>query len=402
MFGHPNIKSMRVRSVSSFTLLLIAVVATLASTCPTTAESEAPPELLALERGQEKALKAISDEGDQRCERLKSEYVAALGEVENAMTSKGDLDAVLAVRAERERVRDGRETSDADKKAMPSSLLGYRKRYETNLRRILDEIRQKQTNVQKLYAKDLGPLQISLTQQGKIDAALVVKQERERILADLPSAAGQPSMAKGLVLWFGLNKDEGDAIADRSLSRLKGGIHGAKFYQGPGRPAYEFNGQSDYIAVPFDSSYEFRATGEFTLAAWVKPVLRPGLAQGIIVKAPPGWAFEWGLYVDQQSHFIAGWERNHVVQSKLAADPDQWSHVAATYNNGDWVLYINGAEEARAAHRRIAPTNGGLAIGRKGECATFTDFFQGRISEVRVYNRALPAEEIKALYRSQK
>jgi hypothetical protein len=209
---------------------------------------------------------------------------------------------------------------------------------------------------------------------------------------------GPPLSPEGLVLYYPLDTNEIERIRDQSGNGDDGLVHGAEFRSsGEFGGSYCFNGQGDYIAVPFHPSYGFRATGEFTLAAWVKPVLRHGLAQGIIVKAPPGWAFEWGLYVDQQSHFMSGWERNHVVQSKAPAESDKWSHVAATYNDGNWVLYVNGTEEARATDQRITPTEGGLAIGRKGECTTFTDFFQGQIYDVRIYNRALAAEEISGL-----
>ena len=209
--------------------------------------------------------------------------------------------------------------------------------------------------------------------------------------------SGPPASAAGLVLYYPLDTDETERIRDQSGTGNDGLVHGAKLRSAGELGSYIFNGQGDYIAVPFHPSYGFQATEMFTLAAWVKPVLRPGLAQSIIVKAPPGYAYEWGLIVDQQSHFASGWERNHVVQSKAPVESDKWSHVAVTYDDGNWILYVNGTDEARATDRHITPTAGGLAIGRKGECTTLTDFFQGQISDVRIYKRALAAEEISGL-----
>jgi len=209
--------------------------------------------------------------------------------------------------------------------------------------------------------------------------------------------SGPPASAAGLVLCYPLDTDEPERIRDQSGNGNDGLVSGTKLQSAGEFGSYRFNGQGDYIAVPFHPSYGFRATGEFTLAAWVKPVLRPGLAQSIIVKAPPGYAYEWGLIVDQQGHFASGWERNHVVQSKAPVESDKWSHVAVTYDDGNWILYVNGTDEARATDRHITPTEGGLAIGRKGECTTLTDFFQGQISDVRIYKRALAAEAISGL-----
>jgi len=209
--------------------------------------------------------------------------------------------------------------------------------------------------------------------------------------------SGPPVSAVGLVLYYPLDMDEPERIRDQSGTGNNGLVSGAKLRSVGEFGCYSFNGQGDYIAVPFHPSYGFQATGMFTLAAWVKPALRPGLAQSIIVKAPPGYAYEWGLIVDQQGHFASGWERNHVVQSKAPVESDKWSHVAVTYDDGNWILYVNGTDEARATDRHITPTEGGLAIGRKGECTTLTDFFQGQISDVRIYKRALAAEAISGL-----
>jgi hypothetical protein len=70
-----------------------------------------------------------------------------------------------------------------------------------------------------------------------------------------------------------------------------------------------------------------------------------------------------------------------------------WSHVAVTYDGANQRLYVNGVQVAsRAQTGSMALGNGPLRIGGNGSWAT--EFFQGLIDDVRVYNRALTATEI--------
>src|SRR5439155_1431726 len=64
-----------------------------------------------------------------------------------------------------------------------------------------------------------------------------------------------------------------------------------------------------------------------------------------------------------------------------------WTHLAATYDGATQRLYVNGVEvAARAQTGAIVSTVNPLRIGGN---SIWGEFFQGRIDEVRIYNRAL-------------
>lgn len=70
-----------------------------------------------------------------------------------------------------------------------------------------------------------------------------------------------------------------------------------------------------------------------------------------------------------------------------------WSHLAATYDGTALRLFVNGAQAATTTvSGAIVSSNGVLQIGGNRLLGTF---FQGRIDEVRIYNRALSAAEIQ-------
>jgi hypothetical protein len=79
---------------------------------------------------------------------------------------------------------------------------------------------------------------------------------------------------------------------------------------------------------------------------------------------------------------------------------DQWNHLLATYNGQHAKVYINGEMEVQvAANEKIGVNNNPVTIGATGYDV---DYFKGSIDDVRIYNRALSAEEVKALYDLEK
>jgi hydrogenase maturation factor HypE len=70
-----------------------------------------------------------------------------------------------------------------------------------------------------------------------------------------------------------------------------------------------------------------------------------------------------------------------------------WTHVAATYDGATLRLYVNGTQAAsRSVSGSIATSSGPLRIGGN---SVWGEWFQGRIDEVRVYDRALSGAEIQ-------
>jgi Concanavalin A-like lectin/glucanases superfamily len=71
-----------------------------------------------------------------------------------------------------------------------------------------------------------------------------------------------------------------------------------------------------------------------------------------------------------------------------------WTHLATTYDGSTLRLYVNGAEVGtQATSGAIQVSTGRLRIGGN---AIWSEWFAGRIDEVRIYTRALTAAEIQA------
>ena len=77
-----------------------------------------------------------------------------------------------------------------------------------------------------------------------------------------------------------------------------------------------------------------------------------------------------------------------------------WQQVAITKDGATETLYINGVQQSsRTNGNTNTPTNNNAFIGFWFSSTDADRFFQGRIDDVRVYNRALSAAEVRMLYR---
>jgi len=108
----------------------------------------------------------------------------------------------------------------------------------------------------------------------------------------------------------------------------------------------------------------------------------------------------FNLKLDKQRRLQAVfWQglKAHTVQGKQELSED-WHHVALTSNpadNGKLRLYVDGVPVAQQdAVSWGTPAGEDLFLGGRGRWA-----YRGSIDEVRVYNRALNAEEVKDLSR---
>jgi hypothetical protein len=154
--------------------------------------------------------------------------------------------------------------------------------------------------------------------------------------------------------------------------------------------ALQFDGVSTYAEAPDSSSLD--VTNAVTLEAWVYP------------NSLTGWTNV--IEKDQEGGYKLGFYNNQVVftlyqlldESSTGTVPlNQWSYVAATYDGQNVKIYINGNLDTTIAHtEEIGVGESPVDIGwRRTSSASY---FNGVMDEVKVWNRALTAEEINAEY----
>jgi hypothetical protein len=155
---------------------------------------------------------------------------------------------------------------------------------------------------------------------------------------------------------------------------------------------------------------------DFTLAAWVRrdgpgrtagtgvgglrlvPLIAKGRGEddGSNVDCNYAFGFHGDVLGADFEDMAAG--DNHPVYGKTAVPLGEWHHVAATYDGATWRLYLDGVLDAELVadatprHDSIQHFGLGAAYDSLGEPA---GGLHGALDEVRVYARALTAEELQ-------
>ena len=172
--------------------------------------------------------------------------------------------------------------------------------------------------------------------------------------------------------------------------------------------AYSFTGTTNGRIViansPSLAITNFQNTG-YTISAWIYQTA-PTTDYNVIVSKGKG-AFSLRINYNtndlEARHQNAAGSTGVQTTSTTKITNNTWYHVAVTWNaaNGVWQMYLNGVAGSYTGNMtglQASPTygDGGVTIGGDDWYARW--YFQGKIDDVRIYNRGLSASEITGLY----
>jgi hypothetical protein len=137
-----------------------------------------------------------------------------------------------------------------------------------------------------------------------------------------------------------------------------------------------------------------------TLEAWVFPTAAATTWATAIMKEQPG-NLVYTLYTGSPSNrpnvYISAGTSTTSQHGFAGPNPlpiNTWSHLAGTYDGATLRLYVNGAlVGSQAFTGSIVTSTGALRIGGN---AVWGEYFQGRLDDIRIYNRALGLAEIQS------
>lgn len=218
-----------------------------------------------------------------------------------------------------------------------------------------------------------------------------------------------------LVAWYPLaGEPEGDVVVDASGYGLHGSCaEGSCFSVATGAPlgnAAEFDGVNDLVRVPHDSLFE--TIDGFTVAAWARLDVFPPAGENRHVVAKPygsGYSNSWELNIrdvgsngvhDVVFSLFDGSGAGNVGPSVPATfEPGEWVHLVGRWDGSRAEIYIDGTFAAEHPLTNVFFDEHDLVIGADDdyEGATVHWYWEGGISDVRLYRRALSADEIAAL-----
>jgi hypothetical protein len=215
----------------------------------------------------------------------------------------------------------------------------------------------------------------------------------------------------GLVSWWSGDGDAKD-ILDGNDGSMQGGV---TFTSGMVGQAFSFDGHDDIVLVPHNPNLNFGDGQNFTIDAWINlqnPI--PGVDDSIVMK----WNVQnkrigvttnyYWLNVNRDTHRIrfglSSGAEGRDLDSVSAVALGVWTHVAVVRDGDQGHIYINGQLDNSGRVPSGTLANGDpLAIGAVYDTlfnppVVLGHGFGGLIDEVEIFNRALTASEIQAIY----
>lgn len=205
----------------------------------------------------------------------------------------------------------------------------------------------------------------------------------------------------GLIGWYPFNGNAND----ESINTNDGTVNGATLSIdrfGNSNKAYNFNGISDYIAIP---NVAVQGSSDRTISFWVKTNFQGSgsmvVSTGTDVNVNGG---NFNLRLENQNRFIgfmggnftAGGYDYYPTGTTILND-NQWHHVLVTFSSGNLKFYVDGVLENTVA-KNISTVGQANFIGRSNHGGGNEAWFNGLIDDVGFWDRALNSSEVTNVF----
>lgn len=217
-------------------------------------------------------------------------------------------------------------------------------------------------------------------------------------------------LRNGLVGWWKFDEASGNVI-DSTGRGHTGTVTGTTVISNCKRGSCRgFNGTSDSISLANTSAIRF--TGDGTMSAFVYLDSSWSASGFIMIKNTDQSGTGHGMYLTINTTrnpginiiHTDGGAHQHTLTSTTAISLNEWVLVTGVWQTPNLLIYINGintdTSNVGSGTLRVNTSGPGGGIGANNNSSDVapTSRFNGRLDDVRLYNRALTTQEVKDLY----
>ncbi len=182
-------------------------------------------------------------------------------------------------------------------------------------------------------------------------------------------------------------------------------VLGARWVDGISGSALNLDGSWDF--VNFGAGVASQITGDYTVAAWIRPSSLPRGPRGRNV-VMSFTAMELGQTLGRVYFWQAygGWPSGYSIMSGSVLEIGKWTHIVGVFHEDVGIdLYVDGnligSDNSKTGADGTASIGGGTHAGTwySTPPSIFgSAWFEGDIDEISMYDEALTAEEVAALF----
>ena len=213
------------------------------------------------------------------------------------------------------------------------------------------------------------------------------------LITSFSATIAQTTIPQGLVAYYPFNGNANDVSGNAN----NGTIHGATLTTnrfGTANSAYSFNGSSNYISMSSVLNLPLGNSSR-TISVWLSPANLAGqwtltaIAYG---SASTSNAYMFGL--GQNVIAVQGWVTD--FNTPLTYLTNQWINAVCTYDGTNVSIYVNGSLMGSGTNTTWNTIGTEFYLG--GRVSLGNSFFDGKLDDIGIWNRALTTNEIQQLY----
>ena len=151
-----------------------------------------------------------------------------------------------------------------------------------------------------------------------------------------------------------------------------------------------YEGNNDFISIPDNGSMDLG--NNFSIETWI--YLDDAVNNTIIDKGDYRYLFQ--THSNGQTGLGLYNVKNGWVYSQGTIPINEWVHIAVTVDGGTVVFYLNGnVLSSHTGYQHPGADNGEISIGMQSPQSCRCNFFDGKMSELRVWSRTISQSQIQ-------
>ncbi|WP_461521653.1 DUF2341 domain-containing protein, partial [Porticoccus sp.] len=224
---------------------------------------------------------------------------------------------------------------------------------------------------------------------------------------DSNTVTWNPPAPQGLVGYWNFDEGMGEQAFDLSgngnHATLTNTTLAADWVEGNTGQALNFTGTEDYVEVPY--SDELKLDGDFTITLWNKPDSVDTRTRVIAQYGNTQWGTNGDGWMINQYGDDLYWYYQSSGPTSGAANVfavGEWAHIAISRSGDTFTLYVDGVQKDQDT--RNTTTNPFTPLGNHSlyfGSGAASQNHDGALDDVRIYDKALTAGEIDAVYQDR-
>lgn len=200
----------------------------------------------------------------------------------------------------------------------------------------------------------------------------------------------------GLLVYWSLDEGEGNTIKDQATGQTAE-LMNCRWVDGIRGKALELNGTNGKLISGLKIN-QAEGTNGATFCLWVNPASHSEGRHQVI--SFDNGDYDWSIL--QEDDYWCVFTGDNSENTDFTADVDQWQFICGVFNPGEGkILFYKNDREKEIPFISTEEDTNTLGMG-DNPSDEYEEYFEGKIDEIRIYDRPLSKNEVLSIYNRTK